>query len=141
AGRINTSLDLLSRFFAEERPLTFFVTHVLTRASLAHLYAGANRSAEAMMLAERLLERGYVEPAIVLSSALLLADNRESFSQQLRRFLKRVIESDVGKDKGFAEYNLANSLRHDSYHREAFRHYRNAAIKDPSYRKRSYWWA
>src|SRR6185503_14913216 len=99
-------------FFAEERPLTFFVSDVLTKASLAHLYAGANRGAEAMMLADRLLERGYVEVATVLSSAMLLSGNSGSFSQQLRRFLKRVIESDVGKDKGFAEYNLANSLRH-----------------------------
>ncbi|MDQ2977168.1 MAG: DUF4365 domain-containing protein [Acidobacteriota bacterium] len=141
SGRSNSALDVLGRFFSEEHRLDLFADTVLTTASLAGMYASAHRSAEAIEIAERLLERGYLEPAIVLSAAVLLADNRHFYLQQHRRFLKAVIESDAGSEMGSPEYNLANSLRHEGYHRQALQHYRKAARKDPTYLTRPYWWA
>jgi hypothetical protein len=100
AGRFNSALDMLGRFFSEERPLTFFATTLLTDASVAEMYAGAKRSAEAMGIAESLLKRGYLEPATVMSTAVLLTDNRNFYLQQHRRFLKAALDSDAGNDKG-----------------------------------------
>lgn len=142
SGRINTTIDLIGRIIWDKSPLSPLSIIILSKPSLASLYAKSNRGAEAMVNAEQLLIAGFPMPALVLAASIIQQSPFPQFSQHYRRFVKRVIESPgPGTSIASLHYNLANSLRHDSYHREAIHHYNLAAKEDPSYRRRSYWWA
>jgi tetratricopeptide (TPR) repeat protein len=143
-GLTNRALDLVRRIVFEEHPLSFDAKLLLALPSLPLRYAKLNRVAEAMEVSEQLLKRGYhICAQVISSSALFYAkENSRFYYQHYRRFLKTAIEEIKDrKARGSLYYNLANNLRSDSFFREAISHYNKAAKANPSYRKRSYWWA
>lgn len=143
-GLTDRALDLVRRIVFEECPLSFDASLLLSSPSLPLRYAEMNRVGEAMEVSERLLKLGYATCAQVISSSALFyaKQNSHYYYQHYRRFLKTAIEEIKDKEsRGTFYYSLANNLRSDSYFRKAISYYNKAVKAEPSYRKKSYWWA
>lgn len=142
-GRINKALDLTSRIILEEKSFPDSIDLHVLLPSLSILYAKANRAVEALTIAENLLEKGFIMPAIVISTSVYhRVSVSEFYCQKAKDILIKAFSLVTTKnEKAILHYNLANKLLNESYFREAIEHFHLAANENPTYRDRPYWWS
>lgn len=110
--------------------------------TIAMMFGAARRTSEALLLAEQLASEGFFEASASLAfSSPFSADRSIADPERYQNLLRRCVDgTDRSEALGPLCYNLANSLWRTRNLREAVSFYHHAAIHQPSYRDRAYWW-
>jgi len=109
---------------------------------LPETFSSSKNTADALDIAEQLLDMGEFEYSARLASSCIY-DYPGSYVQR-RRYRNILFEciknSGNQEERGIYHYNLANSFRSDKNYRKALIHYRLARKDIPDYLNRWYWW-
>jgi tetratricopeptide (TPR) repeat protein len=142
AGRPQASVDLLVDLLARIEPLPPTVQVGLLLPLVPMMFATARRTGDALSVAEMLLGRGELSCAAALGGATILDPHATSIDRDRREklFAGLIAVAAPGAGRASIHYTLANTLRNAHSPRKALTHYRRAAVDDPTYRTRAYWW-
>jgi hypothetical protein len=143
SGRINASIDIFTKFLIEDCYINSSIEYLLSQTNCISLFILKKRTFEAFEIAEKLLEKGFINLASLFATTLNFNNLNDQIGvNRYQTFLKKVINSSTdSQTTGIQSYNLANSLRLCGNCREAIIFYCKAAKAESSYLSKSYWWA
>jgi tetratricopeptide (TPR) repeat protein len=141
-GRPQRAIDILLDFLSSQHPLPLAAVAAMWLIEIPGMFAYARRTADALAAARQLLSNQEVNAAIAISTAAVLDPSAGDLHRSSHQaFLtEALLALPAGPSRAAVHYSLANSLRRVSRFREAIREYRRAAVEDPSYYARAYWW-
>lgn len=139
-GWSNEALDIVSFVITSAVTLPESSRFLVSAPALAELFALQGREAQALVLAEKLLDQGEWSPATMLFGVIVFSANPGYFEQPYRRLMGRMLDSPPDERcLGALHYNMGSSLYREGQFRLALKHYRLAGRSNPAYHQRPFW--